>query len=184
MGVRAVIVVVPVVVLVSGAALAGCGDGSAVDSDTAADGALEANAVVTAVVDGDTIDVVIGGRDERVRLIGIDTPEIAHDAFGDRPARVGECFGDEATGFTSSVVPVGTPVHLERDVVGRDDYGRLLAYVYRASDGVFVNEELVRSGYAQPLTIPPNVTHAERFVDAARAAEAGDLGLWGACRLP
>jgi micrococcal nuclease len=72
-------------------------------------------------------------------------------------------------------------VRLERDVVGRDDYGRVLAYVYRASDGVFVNLELVRTGHAQPLSIEPNTVHAEAMVDAARAAERGDRGLWAAC---
>ena len=100
---------------------------------------------------------------------------------GSRPATVGECFGDEATAFTKSLLTVGTPVRLERDVVGRDDYGRLLAYVYRADDGIFVNYEIVRQGYAQPLTIPPNVTFSELMVQAAHDAEANDVGLWSAC---
>ena len=103
---------------------------------------------------------VIDGREERVRLTGIDTPEVAQGACGTGPP-VGECFGDEATAFTESLLPVGTPVRLERDIVGRDDYGRMLAYVYRANDGIFVNYEIVRQGYAQPLTIPPNVTFAD-----------------------
>ena len=83
--------------------------------------------------------------------------------------------------FTESLLPVGTPVRLERDVVGRDDYGRILAYVYRADDGIFVNYEIVRQGYAQPLTIPPNVTFSELMVQAARDAERDDAGLWSAC---
>lgn len=140
-------------------------------------------ATVEYVVDGDTIDVVIvDGRRERVRLLGIDTPEIAHAATGDRPGNDAECFGDEASALTAALVPAGTPVRLERDVVGRDDYGRLLAYVYRASDDLFVNHELVRRGYAQPLTIPPNVTYHELLVGAARDAERTDVGLWAACR--
>ena len=142
---------------------------------------MEPNAVVEHVVDGDTIDVVVDGREERVRLTGIDTPEVARDASGDRPATVCECFGDEATAFVERLLPVGTPIRLERDVVGRDDYGRLLAYVYRAEDGIFVNYEIVRQGYAQPLTIPPNVTFSELMVAAARDAEADDAGLWSAC---
>jgi micrococcal nuclease len=145
-------------------------------------GSTEANAVVDHIVDGDTIDVVIDGTEERVRLTGIDTPEVAHPASGSRPASVGECFGDQATAFTTSLLPVGTPVRLERDIVGRDDYGRVLAYVYRADDGIFVNYEIVRQGYAQPLTIPPNVTFSELMVEAARDAEANDAGLWSACR--
>ena len=160
--------------------VSGCGSGAddTLGSDT---DVLEANAVVERVVDGDTIDVEIDGRSERVRLIGIDTPEIAHEAFGDRPANDTECFGDEAHEFTRSLLPERTAVRLERDVVGRDDYGRVLAYVHRASDGIFVNFELVRQGYAQPLTIPPNVTHAELMVDAAREAERDDVGLWAGC---
>ena len=72
-------------------------------------------------------------------------------------------------------------MRLERDVVARDDYGRLLAYVYRATDGAFVNYEIVRHGLAQPLTIAPNTTFAELFVDAARSAEHDEVGLWAAC---
>jgi micrococcal nuclease len=184
----------PIAALLVGAlalGLAACGDGSSGASDGAAsstvvageDGAtVEPNARLDHVVDGDTIDVITAdGREERVRLTGIDTPEVAHEASSNRPATPGECFGDEATEFVRGLLPVGTELHLERDVVGRDDYGRLLAYVYRTSDGLFVNDEIVRRGYAQPLTIPPNVTFSEQFVGAAREAEAGDLGLWSAC---
>jgi micrococcal nuclease len=139
-------------------------------------------AVVERVVDGDTIDVVIGDNHERVRLIGIDTPEIAHPASNGRPANPAECFGDEAHRFTESLLPAGTEVRLARDVVPRDDYGRLLAYVYLAGDdGVFVNLELARQGYAQPLTIEPNDTLAAMIVDAAVSAEQSEVGLWNAC---
>ena len=139
-------------------------------------------AVVERVVDGDTIDVVIGGSRERVRLIGVDTPEIAHPASNGRPANPAECFGDEAHRFTESLLPAGTEVRLARDVVPRDDYGRLLAYVYLAGDdGVFVNLELARRGYAQPMTIEPNDTLAATIVDAAVSAEQSEVGLWNAC---
>ncbi len=129
------------------------------------------------VVDGDTIDVRVGGRVERVRLTGIDTPELAH-----RPEDVAECHAEEAAAYTAALLPVGTAVRLERDVVGRDDYGRLLAYVYRAADGVFVNWEIVRHGFALPLSIPPNVAAADAIVHAARAAQTDGAGLWTACR--
>lgn len=136
-------------------------------------------ATVTHVVDGDTIDVRIGGRDERVRLIGIDTPETK------KPNSPVECFGPEASAFTTQLLPVGTAVRIERDVVGRDDYGRLLGYVHLvdgATDtATFVNREVVRQGFAQPLTIEPNSTYAMEFAAAARAAEADDLGMWAAC---
>ncbi len=131
--------------------------------------------VVEWVIDGDTVDIDIGGREERVRLIGIDTPELHTDAG--EP----ECMAREALEFTASELPAGTEVRLERDVVGRDDYGRLLAYVYRRADDVLINELIVTRGYARPLTIAPNDTYSERFVAAARAAEAGNVGLWGAC---
>lgn len=143
--------------------------------------AANGDAVVARIVDGDTIDVTIGGRQERVRFIGINTPEIAHPAFGDRPPNDAECYGDEAQVYTSELLAVGSEVRLARDVVARDDYGRLLAYVYRASDGAFVNYEIVRHGFAQPLTIAPNTTFADQFVSAARSAERDDVGLWAAC---
>jgi micrococcal nuclease len=161
-------------VVATAACRAGDGDGSEgrVDPSTP-DGA---NATVVRVVDGDTLVVdVDGAGDERVRLIGVDTPESV------KPDSPVECFGHEASAFTASLLPEGTRVRLERDVEARDDYGRLLAYVHRAGDGLFVNLELVEQGYAQPLTIPPNVAYAERFVTAAREAEAADRGLWSAC---
>jgi micrococcal nuclease len=132
--------------------------------------------IVERVVDGDTLDLRIGGRDERVRLIGIDTPELHTDTG------VPECFAVEATGFIGAELAVGSEVRLERDIVGRDDYGRLLAYVYRRVDGVLINELVVARGYARPLTIAPNDSFSRRFVAAAAAAEAAGLGLWEACR--
>lgn len=130
--------------------------------------------MVDRVVDGDTVDVVVSGTDERTRLIGIDTPE----STGDRPA---ECFGMEAAELTRSLLPKGTAVRLERDAEARDDYGRLLAYVYRASDGLFVNLELARLGYADAMRIEPNTAHAGQIATAVDAARAAGRGLWGAC---
>ena len=105
--------------------------------------------VVEWVIDGDTVDIDIGGREERVRLIGIDTPEL-HTETGEP-----ECMAEEAREFSASQLPAGTEVRLERDIVGRDDYGRLLAYVYRRADDVMINELIIVSGYARPLTIAP-----------------------------
>lgn len=136
---------------------------------------LPVNATVERVVDGDTIVVRIGGQRERVRLIGIDTPE---SAIPDAPA---ECFGPEASAFTAALLPEGTPVLLERDEEARDDYDRLLAYVHRAADGLFVNLALVTEGYAEVLTFPPNTAHTGDFVAAASTAQAADVGLWAAC---
>jgi micrococcal nuclease len=136
---------------------------------------LAANATMLRVVDGDTIDVTIDGQRERVRLIGIDTPETKKE---NTPV---QCFGPEATDFTKSLLTADAALHLERDVVARDDYGRMLAYVYTANDGSFVNMKIIRGGYARPLTIPPNVAHADEFVEAARSAEADNLGLGAGC---
>ena len=161
------------VVVVALAALAAC-DATSTTTTAPAPGELEANAIIDDVIDGDTVDVIITGREERVRLIGIDTPETK------KPNSPIECFGPEATAFTEALLPIGTPIYIERDVVNRDDFGRLLGYVYRADDGIFVNYEIMRQGFAQPLSIPPNDTFADLFADAARAAEADDAGLWAA----
>jgi micrococcal nuclease len=123
---------------------------------------------VERIIDGDTV-VVAGG--ERVRFIGVDTPEVNQDA----------CFAAEATAFTRSLIPVGTGVRLVYDVERTDRYGRTLAYIYRTADGLFVNAQLVSEGFAQILTIPPNVAHAEEFLAAERRARDGGLGLWGGC---
>jgi len=137
--------------------------------------AVEANATVERVVDGDTIVVDIDGHRETVRLIGIDTPETV------KPNAPVECFGPEASARTKELLPPGTAVRLERDAEARDDYGRLLAYVTRASDGVFVNLQLVQDGDAELLTFPTNTAHADELLDAARAAERDARGLWAAC---
>ena len=135
-------------------------------------------ATVVRVTDGDTIRVRIGGREEPVRLLGIDTPE-THGRGGLR-----ECFGKEATDHLTDLLPPGTTVRLVRDVEARDRYDRLLAYVYRERDGLFVNLALARDGYAAPLTYPPNVAHSNELVDAAGDARRAGRGLWRACGGP
>ncbi len=151
-------------------------NGAAKPTPAPATGLLPAgvDVVVKKVVDGDTLEVTGG---ERVRLIGIDTPE---SVTPDRP--VG-CFGKEASRFTATVVPPGTQVRLVGDAEQRDRFGRLLAYVYRRADGLFVNAELLRRGYAQLLTIPPNIAHTDDFAALARQAREGSQGLWAACTL-
>lgn len=154
--------------------LVGCSDG-ATTATSAPTGVFTPNATVLFISDGDTIGIEIDGVEERVRLIGIDTPETK------KPDTPVQCFGLEATAFTESLLPEGTALYVERDVEARDGYDRLLAYVYRSDDGLFVNLELVAQGFARPLTFPPNVAHADQFVTAARSAEAADLGLWSRC---
>jgi micrococcal nuclease len=133
------------------------------------------NAAVERVVDGDTIVATIEGRSERVRLIGVDTPESV------KPNTPVQCFGKEASEHTTELLPKGTPIRLVRDAEPRDDFGRLLAYVYRARDGLFVNRDLAEQGYARVLTIAPNVAHATEFVAAVRDAKNASRGLWSQC---
>lgn len=136
------------------------------------------NAVVVRVVDGDTIEVDMDGNRSLVRLIGIDTPE---KTGGILPP---ECFGDEATSITSTLLTPGAPVFLERDVELHDRYDRLLAYVHRSQDGLFVNHYLVDAGAAVAKTYEPNSFHAEILHDAERQARAANRGLWQVCGGP
>jgi micrococcal nuclease len=155
-------------------ALWGCGPPS--PAATPPSTAVAANATVTRVVDGDTIAVRVSGHDEHVRLIGIDTPETVS------PTKPVMCFGKEASAETTTLLPPGTPVRLVRDVEARDAYGRLLAYVYRATDGLFVNLALAQEGFADVLSIAPNTAHADEIRAAVGAARAQRVGLWGACQ--
>jgi micrococcal nuclease len=131
--------------------------------------------VVTRVVDGDTLHVRLAGRDEPVRLIGIDTPESV------KPGSPVECFGKEAARRLRALLPEGTEVRLERDVEARDRYGRLLAYVFRRRDDLFVNQALAADGFAEVATFPPNVAYVDRFVSAVADARGAGRGLWSAC---
>jgi micrococcal nuclease len=133
-------------------------------------------AQVLRVVDGDTIRVRLDGRTERVRYIGVDTPESV------KPGTPVQCFAKRAAAANASLV-AGRSVRLVGDVEQRDRYGRLLAYVYREPDGAFVNAQLVRDGYARTLTIAPNVAHARQFAALARTAREGGRGLWTACSI-
>jgi micrococcal nuclease len=129
---------------------------------------------VVRVVDGDTVVVRTGGHDERVRYIGVDTPESV------KPGTPVQCFAKAASAANKRLVQ-GREVRLVRDAEARDGYGRTLAYVYRSSDGLFVNAELVRRGYAKPMTIPPNVAHAAELGRLAAAARREGRGLWSRC---
>ena len=120
---------------------------------------------VTGVTDGDTISLSHIGK---VRLIGIDTPEIHGGS---------ECYGQEAAAFTRRTLAGSGRVKYRLGVEERDRYGRALAYVW-LGDSRMLNGLLVERGYALPLTIPPNVDYAERFVAASRRARRQELGLW------
>lgn len=136
------------------------------------DGPRAVIALVTRVVDGDTVEARIDGEVEDVRLIGVDTPETV------KPGEPVQCFGPQASHFTHRLLE-GRRLRLVFGAERRDPYDRLLAYAYL--DGSFVNATLVRRGLARTLTIPPNDRYAPRLrrleMDAARAGR----GLWGAC---
>jgi micrococcal nuclease len=165
-GTAAAVVVVVVAAVVSGA----CGG----TTPSHADGSGRTNATVVRVVDGDTMVADIHGTEERVRFLGIDTPESV------KPNAPVECFGEEASSHTKELLPAGTPVRLVLDVEERDRYDRLLAYVYTA-DGSFVNLALAEDGYAGLLTYPPNVAHVDELREAVAAARSAGKGLWSAC---
>jgi micrococcal nuclease len=131
---------------------------------------------VVRVVDGDTIRVRLGDRTERVRYIGVDTPESV------KPGTPVQCYAKRAAAANAALV-AGRRVRLVGDVEHRDRYGRLLAYVYRTADGAFVNALLVRDGYARTLTIAPNVAHAAEFARLARTARSAGRGLWRTCAM-
>lgn len=129
------------------------------------------------VVDGDTV-VVEGNK--KIRYIGIDTPETVD------PRRGVGCFGKEASDKNKSLVE-GKYVRLEKDVSDTDTYGRLLRYVwvYETPDatgsGIFVNEVLVKEGYARAATFPPDVRYADLFRKLQESARQENKGLWNAC---
>ena len=129
--------------------------------------------IVERVVDGDTITIDYHGRSTRVRLIGVDTPETVH------PRKPVECYGPEASTFTTNLLR-GEHVFLRFGDERRDYFDRLLAYVYRAPDGLFVNLELIRQGYGSAYLRFP-FEHSERFGEAEAKARAVGKGVWSNC---
>jgi micrococcal nuclease len=148
--------------LLTALALAGCADLAA---DPAEPGE-RTSARATKHTDGDTLWLSGIGK---VRLIGVDTPEVYGSV---------ECYGREASEFVERTVPLGSEVRYRLGVDERDRYGRALAYVW-LRDGRFLNRLLVARGYAQPLTVPPNVEYQDAFVRASRSARRAGRGLWG-----
>lgn len=166
MKIRLVIFSLLMLLFVSGCSAAGTGDYNDI--------------LVSRVIDGDTL-LLEGG--ERVRLIGIDTPEM-HESdklYRDsrksgQDAQVIKDLGRRSYYFTKNLVQ-GKRVKLEFDVERRDKYNRLLAYVY-LEDGTFINAEIVRQGYASLMTIPPNVKYADLLVKLYQEARENQRGLW------
>lgn len=128
---------------------------------------LFTDTIVTNVIDGDTFTIE-GGK--VVRMIGMDTPETVH------PSKPVQCYGKEASAKTTELIE-GQKVRLEKDVSETDKYKRLLRYVWK--DGVLINELLVKEGYAQSSSYPPDVKYQDKFVAAQKEARDSQRGLWG-----
>lgn len=126
---------------------------------------------VTRIIDGDTVEIRYDGKLTRVVLMGVDTPETVH------PQKPVEAFGKEATAFTRNLL-LGESVYLRFDEDRTDKYGRLLAYLYRAPDGLFVNLEVVRQGYGKVYTVFP-FKHKALFQHYGTHAQNAGRGLWG-----
>ena len=167
-GLGAIVLLVVAIVLLARGCDAGGGGGS--PAAERAGGRVDAE--VVRAVDGDTIVVLIDGGEDRVRYIGVDTPETVAP---DQPV---ECFGHEASEANARLVE-GENVTLVFDHELRDDYGRLLAYVYVGD--VFVNARLVARGFARTLEIAPNTSMAARLGRLEARAGAAGRGLWDAC---
>jgi micrococcal nuclease len=138
---------------------------------------------VTEVIDGDTFKIDTG---DKVRMIGMDTPEVHH------PTKPVQCFGKEAMAKTKELLE-NKYVRLEKDVSSTDRYGRLLRFVYLAnlsptplpasqSAELFVNEYLLQEGYARILTVPPDVRESEHFRVIQNIAMNAQKGLWKTCK--
>lgn len=131
---------------------------------------------VTHVVDGDTVELRLpDGSTDRARLLGIDTPETV------KPNTPVQCYGPEASARAKALLPPDTAVLVQRDAEARDRYGRLLVYLWRRRDGLFVNGSLVTEGFARTLSIEPNHAHRRDLAAEAAQARAAGVGLWGAC---
>lgn len=130
--------------------------------------------MVAAVIDGDTIELEGG---QKVRLIGIDTPETVD------PRRPVGCFGKEASSKTKELL-YKREIILEKDVTDADKYQRLLRYIYLPVENgqmLFINDYLVREGFAKVYTFPPDVKYTKQLIEAERQARENKKGLWKKC---
>ena len=155
-------------------ALAGCTEGNNTTQVQEAETNIPTgeiiNCQVLRVVDGDTIVISYQGQEEKVRLIGIDTPESVHPQ-----QEKNVLYGKIATAFTKEQLDQKT-VGIELDVQERDQYGRLLAYVY--VDGKLFNQTILENGHAKLSTYPPNVKYVDQLTAAETQAREAKVGLW------
>jgi len=142
-------------------------------------------ATVERVVDGDTLEISLNGLKEKIRLIGVDTPESHQSAKLDRDAeRTGQdkqtirALGKQATAFTQSLAPPGTTIRLEHGQEARDRYGRVLAFVW-LPDGTMLNEQIICQGFGNAYTrFPFKQEYMDRFRACEQEARAAKRGLW------
>ena len=151
------------------------GDGGSLAAAGTSGAQGESNATVERVVDGDTIIADIGGSTERIRLIGIDTPESVKE---NSPV---ECFGVEASDQLKQLLPEGSPITVVRDVEARDRFDRLLGYIYRSKDSLFINRQMLADGFAEPFNFEPNSAFRDEFRQVSNDARNENLGMWGSC---
>ena len=140
--------------------------------------------LVTRIIDGDVIQLLYGGVEKRIRLIGIDAPESRIDRKALKDANMSEQdieaiveMGAKAKAYVNGLIKRGNFVTIEFDIKEMDRYGRLLCYVY-LSNGKMLNEEIVKAGYANVKAIPPNVKYKNKFLNAFKYAEETKGGLW------
>lgn len=148
----------------------------AIDAELTRDNAINKTYgpyVVSRVVDGDTYIINLNGRDEKVRLIGVDTPEsVARGSNAEKNCEEGKT----ASNYVKQLIERES-VYLEYDTQERDRYGRILAYVY-LNDGTQLEEVLLNRGYARVMTISPNVAYADRYVELQKKARKNNTGFW------
>lgn len=167
---RALTTATTVVGLMAG--LGSCGGGATtLAPHEPAIGAATATGTVLSITDGDTLRLDLEGSELRVRLTGIDTPEVYPEV---------ECFGPEAEQLLRELAPVGSTLRVEYDLDPRDAYDRELLYLYTA-DGTFVNLEIVARGAAEAVLFEPNDRYWDQLRAAEQAARDARLGLWGQC---
>ncbi len=139
---------------------------------------------VTRIIDGDMIQALYGGVGKRIRLIGIDTPESRVNRKAMKDANMSEHdintiieMGKKAKAYVDGLIKRGNFITIEFDIKKMDRYGRLLCYVY-LSNGKMLNEEIIKAGYANVMSILPNVKYEDRFLKAYKEAMESKRGLW------
>lgn len=141
-------------------------------------------AIVTSVTDGDTFRAMVNGTEEKIRLIGIDTPELHANSKANKDSKRSNTdletllqYGMESKRFVETLIRAGDTVKLETDIQVRDKYKRLLAYVF-LSGGRMLNDLIVSEGFGYVATFPPNVKYQERFLQSQQTARTKEKGLW------